>query len=279
MRKLPEARQRAPKKVATKSPYPFDKYDLYVKAVQSPEGDVAFFQKVYKEIRRGRAPRVMREDFCGTGILSVEWVKANRKHIAYGLDLDTEPLEYGKKRYVDTLPEEKRERVHLMKRNVLSKGQPKADVSVALNFSYFLFKTRPLMKAYLKNVRDGLKPGGIAIFDSFGGSQCQDYIEDVNRQPGFTYYWEQLGFNSITNEAKFNINFKFKGKKYKKVFTYDWRMWGLPEMRELMEEVGFKKTHIYWEGTSKDGGGSGRFNRTEKGEPCLSWICYIVAEK
>lgn len=257
---------------------PFDKYDLYLRAVQSPEGDVAFFDKVYRELRRGRSPKIMREDFCGTGALCCEWVKSGPEKVAYGLDLDTEPLEYGRANYISKLREPQRERVQLLRGNVLSKGQPKADVSVALNFSYFLFKTRPLLRSYFKNVRAGLRPGGIAIFDAFGGSQCQDKIEDVIRHKGFTYYWEQLGFNSITNEASFNINFKVNGRKYRKVFTYDWRMWGIPELRDLLLDVGFKKTHVYWEGTARDGSGSGRFHRTEKGEPCLSWICYIIAE-
>ena len=56
-------------------------------------------------------------------------------------------------------------------------------------------------------------------------------------------------------------------------------MWSIPELRELLAEVGFKKTHIYWEGTNRKGFGNGIFTRTEKGEPCESWIAYVVAEK
>ena len=68
-------------------------------------------------------------------------------------------------------------------------------------------------------------------------------------------------------------------KKNERVFTYDWRMWSIPELRDILFEVGFKKTHIYWEGTTKAGEGDGNFTRTEKGESCLSWIAYIAAEK
>ena len=56
-------------------------------------------------------------------------------------------------------------------------------------------------------------------------------------------------------------------------------MWSLPELREILAEVGFKKTHVYWEGTTKSGEGNGVFTRTEKGEACESWIAYIAAEK
>ncbi|MEZ0392177.1 MAG: class I SAM-dependent methyltransferase, partial [Pseudobdellovibrionaceae bacterium] len=116
--------------------------------------------------------------------------------------------------------------------------------------------------------------------DCFGGSQCYDAIEEPTKHRGFTYYWDQTGFDPVSNRALFYIHFKPKGgKKVEKVFTYDWRMWSIPELREILEEVGFKKTHVYWEGTTKAGEGDGIFTRTEKGESCLSWIAYIAAEK
>lgn len=66
---------------------------------------------------------------------------------------------------------------------------------------------------------------------------------------------------------------------YKDVFTYDWRMWSISELREIMDEVGFKETKVYWEGTNRLGGGNGVFSEVEKGEACLSWIAYIVGVK
>lgn len=256
----------------------FDKYALYKEAVQSPKGDVEFLRDVYSELRR-KKPKVLREDFCGTAAICSEWVKADKKHVAYGVDLDPEPLEYGRENYIGRLKPDQRARVELLEKNVLSKGLPQADISVALNFSYFLFKTREQMKEFLSNTRDGLLPNGIAVFDLFGGSQCGDAIEDKTRHKGFTYYWDQTGFDPVTNEAVFHIHFKVGGKKIERVFTYDWRLWSIPELRDIMKEAGFSKTHIYWEGTARDGTGNGVFKRVEKGEACLSWICYIVAEK
>ena len=77
------------------------------------------------------------------------------------------------------------------------------------------------------------------------------------------------------------IHYKVKGvkKKYLNVFSYDWRMWSVPELRELMEDVGFTDTHVYWEGTTDDGEGDGEFKSVSQGEDCESWIAYIVGEK
>ena len=73
--------------------------------------------------------------------------------------------------------------------------------------------------------------------------------------------------------------FRSKNKKYENVFTYDWRLWTIPELRDIMTEVGFNKVIVYWEGTNRRGGGDGIFSPVEKGEACLSWIAYVVGVK
>ena len=257
----------------------FDKYELYSKAVQSADGDVVFLRKVYRELRN-KEPRILREDFCGTFSLSCEWVKLNPKHLAYGVDLDPEPIEYGKSNYLPKLKEDQQKRLTLIEANVLEPGLPRPDIAIAMNFSYFIFKTRDLLRSYFANVFKSLPKDGIFILDLFGGSLCYDENEEVTKHKGFTYYWDQAGWDPVTNFATFYIHFKLNGhRKKERVFTYDWRMWTIPELREILLEAGFKRTHIYWEGTNKAGGGDGKFSRTEKGESCQSWIAYIAAEK
>ena len=53
----------------------FDKYYYYHKSVQSPDVDVKFFDRVYKEMR-GKEALSLKEDFCGTFSISCEWVKS-----------------------------------------------------------------------------------------------------------------------------------------------------------------------------------------------------------
>lgn len=268
------------RKVQKKNPKKvFDKYEYYHQAVQSADTDVVFLRKAYRELR-GKNPKVFREDFCGTFALSCEWIKLGPQMQSIGVDLDPEPLEYGRSHHLPKLKPDQQKKLHLLEGNVLESKLPQADLAIAMNFSYFIFKTRENMKKYFANSLKGLKKDGIFLIDCFGGKQCQDQIEEVTKFKTFNYYWDQTGFDPVTNGALFHIHFKPKGqKKIQRVFSYDWRMWTIPELRDLLMEVGFKKTHVFWEGTTKSGEGDGHFTRTEKGEPCESWIAYIAAEK
>jgi SAM-dependent methyltransferase len=256
----------------------FDKYALYRKAVQSAENDVVFIRDTYKELRE-KSPRIFREDFCGTFALSTEWVKLNPRHEAIGIDLDPEPMAYGRNHYLSHLNIDQQKRLKLFEDNVLRSQLPKADIIAAMNFSYFCFKKRETLKKYFGNAYRSLNKNGIFLVDIFGGTQCFDAVEDTIRHEGFTYYWDQTNYDPVTSEALFHIHFRVSGKKIEQVFTYDWRLWSIPEIRDIMEEVGFKKTHVYWEGTAKDGSGDGNFTRVDHGEACQSWISYIVGEK
>ena len=258
---------------------PFDKYEFYSKAVQSPGEDVKFYRRVYKKIRKGKSPVVLREDFCGGGAITCEWVKLDPTHKSCGLDLDQEPMNYGREHYVSKLSPKQKTRVALIKKDVLSPGLPSADIAVAVNFSYFFFKKREILKKYFDNVYKSLNYYGIFVVDIFGGTQCTDAIEDHTKHKEFTYYWDQKNFDPISNEAYFEIHFRYKRKKYEGVFAYDWRMWSIPEIREIMTEVGFQSTKVYWEGTDRKGRGNGEFTDVEKGESCLSWIAYIAGSK
>ncbi len=256
------------------------KYDLYIKAVQSPETDVRFYQDRYHSIRgRSKKNLTLREDFCGTGIISTEWVKLNKNYSSFGVDLDPEPIKYGQENFLSQLTSSQKQRIFLLQKNVLAADIPTVDIIAAVNFSYFLFKDRVQLKKYYERVFQTLNMNGLAIFDIFGGTQCTDTITDRYKHKTFTYYWEQKNYDPITQFADFAIHFKNKNKMYKNVFTYDWRMWGIAEVSDILKEVGFKEIKIFWEGTNRKGAGNGIFTETKKGEPCLSWIAYVVALK
>lgn len=257
----------------------FDKYKYYKESVQSPENDVVFFDQIYKEAF-GKEPVTLREDFCGTFAICCEWVKLAANKKAVGVDLDKEPIDYGFKTNFVELNEEQKKHVNILQQNVLSPELPSADIVAALNFSYFLFKERQQLKDYFSNVYKTLNSNSLFVIDCFGGPAAQEENEEETEHDGFSYFWDQDSFNPITNFAKFHIHFKIDGQeKIENVFTYDWRMWSLPELQEIMKEVGFKDVHVLWESNGEDGEGSGEFYRSDVGEDCEAWVAYVVGKK
>lgn len=257
----------------------FDKYRYYLNSVQSPEDDAAFLEQVYWDVNQRRA-HVMREDFCAAFALCCEWVKRDERYKAIGVDLDDEPVAYGKASYLAKLSPDEKSRVEILLSDVLASTLPQADIICALNFSYMGFKSRALLKSYFEQCLQSLDSGGIMVVDCFGGSSCQEPNEHETEHEDFSYFWDQDSFNHLTSEATFYIHYQRKGEpKREKVFSYDWRLWSLAELRDLFEEVGFSATHIYWEGTDEDGDGDGVFTRTEESEDCESWVAYMIAVK
>lgn len=262
-----------------KTQKPFDKYDLYHRSVQSPQVDVEFFNGLYRRWF-GRPARVFREDFCGTFAVCCEWVKLRPENIAIGVDLDGEPIKYGKQAHYRRLQSTQQTRVQILKKDVRDAKIPQSQITVALNFSYYLFKERNQLREYFKSAHRNLFKKGLFVIDAFGGPLTQEANVDEHRQRGFYYYWDQKNFDPITHEAKFAIHFKRDGeKKRENVFTYDWRMWTIPELKEILEEAGFKKVTVYWEQSNAQGRGSGNYFPRKHGEECGAWVAYLVGQK
>jgi SAM-dependent methyltransferase len=254
----------------------FDKYAAYALAVQSPAQDARFLRSVYRKVR-GSEPRTMREDFCGTFEICCEWAKLGADKVAIGIDLDREPLRYGELNYLSLLPEAARQRVEIHNSNVLNPIKSKADIICALNFSYFCFHDRPTLLRYLKGCRRSLRRGGITVLDIFGGPMHGVPAIDTRRFHNLTYQFEQESFDPISNRTRYSIHFKPKGGRLiKRAFTYDWRMWGISEVRDALSEAGFKRSEVYWEGTARNGRGNGIYSPKQVGEPCQAWVAYIV---
>ncbi len=256
-----------------------DIHELYEEAVQDVEMEVDFLLSTFKELR-GRTPYVFREDFCGTASACCEWVRRGRKYQAIGVDIDPSVLEWGRKNRVGRLPAEDQARVRLFESDVLDVETPQVDVIAALNFSYFILDSREKMRRYFKRCFEALKDDGILFLDMYGGPEAQEETKEKTKYKHFTYIWHQATFHPVTHFARCHIDFKFPdGSKIKKAFSYEWRLWTPPEIRELLLEAGFVKATVYWEGEDEDGEGNGEFTPEEKGVADLAWIAYVVAEK
>jgi hypothetical protein len=253
------------------------KYDFYERSVQNADSEVSFMQDEYKRFY-GHDAYTMREDFCGTGAISCTWVKQSKQSEAWGIDLDPEPIKMGMERHYSKLTKTEKSRMHYLKENVLKASAPKVDVVCAFNFSYWIFKKRSDLLKYFKSVRKSVNKQGVFFLDIFAGPESQKLVTDVKKFKGLTYYWECQHFNPLNHDCTFAIHFKdAKGKKHENVFTYHWRMWMMPELRDLLIEAGFSKTVVYWEGDDEDGNGNGEFAPAEDTENCDAWVSYIAA--
>ena len=256
----------------------FDKYSYYKRSVQNPEEDILFFRRIYKSIYN-KNPRIFREDFCGAFNIGATWVKKHPENRAIVIDKDSEPLNYGKKYHFPKMSSSEQKRLQVLHKNVCNPSLPSSEIISVSNFSYFVFKERKELLTYFKNVKKKLKKEGLFFIDVFGGTDCEGPIEESVEHEDFIYYWDQKNFDPVNNHAYFYIHFKRKGeKKRRKQFSYDWRIWSLPELRDALADAGFSKTHVYWELSDKKGEGSGIFRKVRKGEPCDVWIAYLVSQ-
>jgi len=257
-----------------------DRYELYQLAVQSADVDVDFLVKAYKGIRK-KHPYHLREDFCGTALLAAEWIGRGEKYTAEGYDIDAEPIEWGLRHNFEKLgAAASRCTLHVADARGPSDRAP--DVRCAQNFSYCLFKTRAEMLAYFKGVYADLHEEGVFVLDMHGGPEAMEEMEEVRKIPeGFSYVWDQAEYWPATGDYRCHIHFRFKdGTELEKAFSYDWRLWTMPEIVDVLQDAGFPQVETYWEGTDKDGeSGDGNFKKKKRGENCLSWIAYIVAAK
>ena len=255
------------------------KYKLYESSVQNHEADIEFINDEYHKLFK-KEPKTFREDFGGTGAMACDWVKQSKDHQAWAIDLDPEPIRYGVENHFTRLTDEEKTRMHYVEGNVLADYDFKADITVAFNFSYFIFKKRNDLVDYFKKVRQGLSEDGVFFVDIFGGTECRQELEEETEHDNHTYYWDCNHFNPLTEEVLYYIHFKTHedGIMYKKAFTYDWRMWSVGEIKDCMLDAGFSQVHTYWEGTEEDGTGDGNFYRCDEEENCESWVTYISAQ-
>lgn len=266
------------RKAKHRGPETRDRHKLYEMSVQSPEEHVRWFDEFFTE-RRGRTARTLKEDFCGTALLSAEWVRKRPENTAVGVDLDLETLDWARENNIQPLEKDEQSRVTLLHKNVLDVTKPKVDIVAALNFSYFGFYSRQDLHAYFQKARESLGPEGIMVLDIFGGWESHMEETDRTRYQGFTYVWEQKWLDPVSNRTQFTISFKFHdGGGIKDAFVYDWRLWSVPEVKELLTEAGFTNVDIYWEGIDEETEeGSGEYELVTRAESSPGWIAFLVA--
>ena len=267
---------------------PLDLHWLYEASVQNVDTDLDFAQRVYSKHWK-RKPLTVREDFCGTAKLACRWVARHKKNEAWGIDFHQPTLDWGVKHNVSELSDEQRQRLHLLCGDVRDTRTPKVDMALALNFSFCIFKQRDTLRKYFKAVAKSLNNEGIFVMDLYGGTESVTAKnDDVRKIPGFTtpdgvkistfdYIWEQAEYNPINHHTTCHIHFKVPGHgSIDKAFTYDWRLWTLPELQEILLEAGFSKAEVYLHDFDDEGESDETFRLRKTYENAQGWIAYVV---
>jgi hypothetical protein len=261
-----------------------DKHALYLASVQDPLGDVERISLIYREIFSKDAKH-FREDFSGTFALSCCWVQSQNNRTAIAIDIDNETVQYGQKNYLANMQTDEQKRMDVRVGDAICKTKP-VDVIATFNFSYCLIHQRKNLLEYFKNCHASLNQQGMLIMDIFGGSDSEIpevQIREIDNNDSispFTFEFERKTFNPISRQAHYGIHFKYPdGTELLNSFTYHFRMWSICEIRDLLEEAGFSKSLIYWEGFDEDGFGNGEFSQTDEEENTLNWNAYIVGVK
>lgn len=253
------------------------KYFLYEESVQSPKLHVGLLRKWYKNIK-GRHPHTLREDFCGTFAISHEFVKADSKNRAWAIDLDAEPLMYGMRERLLKSPLDLQERIELLRQDVREPTRPLVDLAIACNFSFQVFYDESTLRSYFDAVRRSLNSDGVFILEVAGGPGFIEKTKDKRTvragRLSWKYIWDQQYFDPISHRCKYAIHFEMKNKKsMKNAFTYDWRLWTIPELRFQLKEAGFKDTCVFWEVAENE------YVRSKSGENDYAWIAHVVGIK
>ena len=254
-----------------------DRYKLYESSVQCAETEVDFVEYEFKKLR-GRRPALLREDFCGTAAVCFEWATRGKENTAIGVDIDGEVLNWANENHLPLLKGAARSNVKLIRGDVLKVTTPQQDVILAMNFSYWLFKERKLLLAYFRKVRKNLELDGIFFLDCFGGSDAYRELKERTKLDGFTYVWDQAAYNPVNSDISCHIHFHFPDKsKLERAFTYDWRLWTLPEIRELLLDAGFSEVIIYAQAVDPITEEPSQMEPALSMDADLGWIAYVGA--
>ncbi|KAJ3707597.1 hypothetical protein LUZ61_011302 [Rhynchospora tenuis] len=262
------------------------KFDLYQLSVQSPKGDISYMLKFFLMYIGGRQPLHLQEDFCGTALLSTEWLRSDPRRTAVGLDLDLESLDWCLDNNLGKVGSDASSRLSLFHGNVLKPFEsrhvyhppkidfikdlslddrtgaqeqsgipttmgeatlPARDIVCAFNYSCCCLHSRKDLIAYFRHAFNALsKRGGIFVMDLYGGTSSECKLRLQRKFSGFTYIWEQEEFDVINRKTKISLHFQFgKKKALRHAFSYHWRLWSIPEIKDCMEEAGFKSVHFW----------------------------------
>jgi len=249
-----------------------DRFDLYELCTQTPERDVSLLRAIH-----GGAARVLGEDFAGTAALAHAWVRTVRGGRAVAVDRDAAPLSH---RRADP-------RVQKVVGDV-RRTAARADLLVALNFSLCEFHERRSLVAYLRHARRRLSRGGVFVADLYGGEGAFEVGRQRERHRGprgerVLYEFEQRAADALTGRVVDALHFEVAGNgvrraRLRDAFVYDWRLWSIPELRDVLRDAGFAKSEVYSRFEhARDGRGRTHVRALESSRELGATWCVFIA--
>lgn len=220
------------------------RYDLYELAAQAPVAEAAFLRAVH-----AHNPEVLAEDFAGPCGIARAWLTLADHHRAICTDLDHEPLDHARDRTLRDLGAGALARIDFHSCDVrTTKGR--ADIIASLNFAVGELHDRPALLTYLRHALARLHPKGILVCDTYAGPDALvpgSYDQEIDTDHGTVHYtWRQVEADPLTHRVRNAMDFRLPdGKRMPDAFTYDWRLWTIPELRDACREAGFPRTQVF----------------------------------
>ena len=280
---------------------PLDTLELYRWAVQDPETHAIVLRTMYEQLRPGRHPVVLREDFAGTSAESVAWVLLQPGGRAVAVDLDEPTLEWAHRRAVRLLGP-LAARIAFVPGDVRSVGPPgvsTADIISVLNYSILYQREPGELHSYLRHAIECLAPDGILVLNLFGGAPAvqpgitRHQVTPLSRLsteapiPAFEYLWEVRSFDHTSQRLDCCIHFVVPdasapggSREVRDAFTYDWRLWSVPEIVGACIQAGFSSAQLWRHTYDPSKGAAGVFLGPVEPDSLPvteKWSAYIVA--
>jgi SAM-dependent methyltransferase len=216
-----------------------DPHDLYEICVTEPVRLTRFLVAVH-----GARPRVLREDFCGTGALARHWTRTIPRARAIAIDADP-----------GVLTRASAPRVRTVCANVMN-AHDRGDILAATNFSIGYWRSRTQLVAYLKHARDCLNPRGTFVCDTYGGRDAFRTLSLTQKFKGargerIEYTFAQRDADAITGMVLDTLSFvvrpavRAKPIRFPDAFAYRWRLWSIPELGDALRDAGFSHFDVY----------------------------------
>ena len=175
-----------------------DKNDLYERSVQCAESEIGFIDRHY-EILRKRKAKKLREDFCGSALVSFEWVARRKDNESIAVDIDPEVMNWGISTHMGSLNRSQKNRIQFLEEDVIKVRTAPQDVILATNFSYWCFKERRTLLSYFEGVRKSLATDGVFFVDCYRRYEAERLLEEKTEREGVSDIGDQADVHPIKN--------------------------------------------------------------------------------